>query len=104
MAILNIRNLPDEVHARLRLRAAQNGRSMEAEARHILAEACAEATKRLTVEELQHWIDQSFGPSKPTNVVDEFIAERRQEARREIERYERWAKQVAGRSPRRAPK
>ncbi len=38
---LNIRRLADEVHARLRLRAARNGRSMEAEARDILARACA---------------------------------------------------------------
>ena len=36
MAILNIRNLPDEVHANLRVRAAKAGRSMEAEARTIL--------------------------------------------------------------------
>jgi plasmid stability protein len=41
MAILNIRKLPDDVHARLRLRAAHNGRSMEAEAREILSQACA---------------------------------------------------------------
>lgn len=40
MATLNIRQLPDDVHARLRVRAARNGRSMEAEARHILAGAC----------------------------------------------------------------
>ena len=33
MAVLNIRNLPDEVHAKLRVRAAKAGRSMEAEAR-----------------------------------------------------------------------
>ena len=41
MAILNIRKLPDDVHARLRLRAAHKGRSMEAEAREILSQACA---------------------------------------------------------------
>jgi plasmid stability protein len=40
MAILNIRRLSDDVHAALRLRAARNGRSMEAEARDILAHAC----------------------------------------------------------------
>ncbi len=38
---LNIRRLADEVHAGLRLRAAHNSRSMEAEARDILARACA---------------------------------------------------------------
>ena len=39
MAVLTIRNLPDEVRDRLRLRAAQSGRSMEAEVRDILAQA-----------------------------------------------------------------
>ena len=43
MAILNIRRLSDDVHARLRVRAARAGRSMEAEAREILARACAGA-------------------------------------------------------------
>jgi plasmid stability protein len=36
MAVLTVRNLPDEVHRALRLRAAQHGRSMEAEVRSIL--------------------------------------------------------------------
>jgi antitoxin FitA len=40
MAILNIRKLPDHVHANLRVLAARNGRSMEAEARDILTQAC----------------------------------------------------------------
>lgn len=39
VATLTIRNLPDDVRDRLRLRAAQNGRSMEAEVRQALAEA-----------------------------------------------------------------
>ena len=37
MATLVIRDLDDEVKARLRVQAAENGRSMEAEARAILA-------------------------------------------------------------------
>ncbi|SFV11216.1 FitA-like ribbon-helix-helix domain-containing protein [Pseudoduganella namucuonensis] len=37
MAMLTIRNLPDEVHRALRVRAAQHGRSTEAEVREILA-------------------------------------------------------------------
>ena len=37
---LNIRNLPDEVQAALRARAAKAARSMEAEAGAILTEAC----------------------------------------------------------------
>lgn len=37
MAILTVRNLPDEVHRALRVRAARHGRSTEAEVREILA-------------------------------------------------------------------
>lgn len=39
MAQLTVRNIPDEVVKALRVRAAQNGRSAEAEHRLILAEA-----------------------------------------------------------------
>jgi len=39
MAMLTVRNLPDEVHRALRVRAAQHGRSTEAEVRAILEEA-----------------------------------------------------------------
>jgi antitoxin FitA len=39
MAMLTVRNLPDEVHRALRLRAAQHGRSTEAEVRAILTNA-----------------------------------------------------------------
>ena len=38
MAMLTVRNLPDEVHRALRVRAALRGRSTEAEVRAILAE------------------------------------------------------------------
>jgi len=38
MANLNIRNLDAALHARLRVRAAEHGRSMEAEVRQILAD------------------------------------------------------------------
>lgn len=39
MAVLTVRNVPDEVHRALRVRAAQHGRSAEAEVREILAAA-----------------------------------------------------------------
>ncbi len=39
MAMLTVRNLPDEVHRALRIRAARHGRSTEAEVRAILQEA-----------------------------------------------------------------
>ena len=45
MAMLTVRNLPDDVHRALRMQAALHGRSTEAEVREILAiavkpEAC----------------------------------------------------------------
>jgi plasmid stability protein len=39
MAVLTVRNLPDEVHRALRVRAAEQGRSTEAAVRAILEEA-----------------------------------------------------------------
>lgn len=41
MPTLTIHGLDEETHARLRVRAAQHGRSMEAEVRAILAERLA---------------------------------------------------------------
>ena len=85
MATLNIRNLPDEVHRRLRVRAAEHGRSMEAEAREILARACAEEEPRhrTTAADLRALIDRLYGDRKPTGVVDDLLRERRREAARE---------------------
>ena len=39
MAMLTVRNLPDDVHRALRVRAALHGHSTEAEVREILAVA-----------------------------------------------------------------
>lgn len=39
MAMLTVRNLPDDVHRALRMQAALHGRSTEAEVREILASA-----------------------------------------------------------------
>lgn len=83
MAVLNIRNLPDGIHARLRVRAAKAGRSMEAEARAILAEACERDDQREPASKLPEWVDALYGEDKPAGVVDELIAERRREAREE---------------------
>jgi antitoxin FitA len=84
MAVLNIRNLPDGVHARLRVRAARKGRSMEAEARDILTRACeAEAVGAWAPEEVQAYFDDLLGADRPSGAVDELIAERRREAANE---------------------
>ena len=45
MASITIRNLDDDVKARLRIRAAGNGRSMEEEARLILRAAVGPKTR-----------------------------------------------------------
>jgi plasmid stability protein len=39
MAVLTIRNVPDEVHRALRVRASEHGHSAEAEVREILSAA-----------------------------------------------------------------
>ena len=83
MAILNIRHLPDKVHARLRVRAARAGRSMEAEARAILTAACLDEGKKLSAANLQGWVDRLYGANKPTNVVESLIEERRRESAEE---------------------
>jgi plasmid stability protein len=46
MAMLTVRNLPDEVHRALRMLAASHGRSTEAEVRNIL-ELAVKPEKRL---------------------------------------------------------
>lgn len=80
MAVLTIRNLPDEVRDRLRLRAAQAGHSMEAEVREILAQASHEPHATTDADQLQTWVEQIYGQTKPNDVVDELIRDRRREA------------------------
>ena len=83
MATLNIRKLPNEVHARLRIRAARAGQSMEAEARTILTAACGPEEPILDATTLQGWVDELYAGRLPRGVVDDLIAERRREAARE---------------------
>lgn len=46
MASLSVRNLEDDILARLKRRAARHGRSAEAEAREILAQALSGEAER----------------------------------------------------------
>ena len=63
MASLNIRQLDPALKEKLRIRAARNGRSMEAEARVILKETLSGADKPMTTgAELVDGIRQRFGP------------------------------------------
>jgi plasmid stability protein len=83
MATLTIRNLPDKVRDRLRIAAAERGRSMEAEARAALTDlfGCAEEPD-LDIDAITEEVQAAFAPyrSKQGSVVDELIAERRIEA------------------------
>jgi plasmid stability protein len=58
VASITIRNLEVPLKARLRIRAAHHGRSMEDEARHILRAALAE--ERLPVTNLGETIHRRF--------------------------------------------
>jgi plasmid stability protein len=52
MATLNIKNIPDELYARLRARSAQQHRSISQEVVHILEKTLAE-TRELSILDLK---------------------------------------------------
>ena len=60
MGILTVRNLPDDVHRALRVRAARHGRSTEAEVREILA-AVVKPSSRVRVGEALAAIGRKIG-------------------------------------------
>ena len=60
MASMTIRNIAEDVKKRLRLRAAENGRSVEAEAREILSNGVA--TQPVGADNLFDAIHQRFAP------------------------------------------
>jgi antitoxin FitA len=85
MFTLHIRGLLEDVHAKLRVRAAKAGRSMEAEARMIIADAVREQPpKPGDLESLRAFMLRLYDGELPTGVVDDVIDERRREARREL--------------------
>jgi antitoxin FitA len=64
MATLTIRNLDPEVKKRVRVRAAENGRSMEAELRQIINDAVSNApdATQETGRDLAEAIRRRFAP------------------------------------------
>jgi plasmid stability protein len=60
MAVVTVRNLPDEVHRALRVRAARHGRSTEAEIRDIL-ETAARPPNRIKLGSLLASIAREAG-------------------------------------------
>ena len=76
MAILTVRNVPDSVHPALRVRAAQHGRSTEAEAREILA-SVMNPEKRVRLGDALAALGQKVGLSAQHIEVFEQATERR---------------------------
>lgn len=80
MATLTIRNLSDRAHDALRLRAAGNRRSMEAEARLLIEGLGAPETMPAHLDAIRalqtHAIAAAGGPENAKGVLDSFLAER----------------------------
>mgnify|MGYP000355235436 CR=1 FL=1 len=85
MKTLSIRSIPDDVHAKLRVRAARNGRSMEAEARALLEKSVAGGDADKWVGEIQTLAKQMSAKRKPRNMVDGLLEERRREVHEEAQ-------------------
>lgn len=98
MAALTVRNMTDEEVAALRVLAAENGRSMEAEVREMIRRNLPRprriepprledlppvpAEVRERVERVQAMVREAFGGEMPKGRVDAFLAERRAAAER----------------------
>lgn len=96
MSALTIRQLEPETVAKLRVRAAERGRSMEAEARFWLRAVADDRVALVEAEpakvgqdeidrrvaRVQARVRAAFGGVMPTGVVDEYLAEKREAARR----------------------
>ena len=97
MKTLSIRSIPDEVHAKLRVRAARNGRSMEAEARALLEISVQGGEADKWVGEIQALAKRMSAKRKPNGMVDGLLEERRREVREEAQA---WSSSTRRRSSR----
>jgi plasmid stability protein len=106
MATLTIRNLPDETRDKLRLLAARNGRSMEAEARVQLARAVVEGDevdaerRRERLRSAQQRVARHVLPGSYS--VEQFLKERRDEASAEEAKWDRLERDASKAGPRSA--
>lgn len=75
MAILTVRNVPDDVHRALRVRAAKHGRSTEAEVREILAEV-VKPSSRVRVGEALAAIGRKIGLTNEDVAVLESVRDK----------------------------
>jgi plasmid stability protein len=75
---LVIHDVPDKVWEGLDKKAKASGRTIAAEAAAILAEAVQPAKAGDPAEEFLSMVDRMYGSNRPRNIVDEFLAERRE--------------------------
>lgn len=75
MAVLTVRNVPDDVHRALRVRAARHGRSTEAEVREILA-AVVKPEKRVRVGDALAAIGRNIGLTNEDFAVFESVRDK----------------------------
>jgi antitoxin FitA len=75
MAVLTVRNVPDDVHRALRMRAAQHGRSTEAEVRAIL-ESAVKPEDRVKLGSLMAEIGRRAGLTDEDVAVFEKVRDR----------------------------
>ncbi len=73
MATLTVRNVPEETVRKVKVAAAQKGKSMEAELRSLID---ATYRKQASIAEVQDRIRAMYGGKLPENTVDRFLAER----------------------------
>lgn len=83
MAVLTVRNVPDTVRDRLRLRAARAGTSMEEQVRLILLQASLEPAKTTSAAALPAWVASLYGQKKPSDTVEALLIERKAAERAE---------------------
>lgn len=76
MAMLTVRNLSDDVHRALRVRAASHGRSTEAEVREILAAAVKPET-RLRLGDALSALGRKIGLADEDAAVFERVGDKR---------------------------
>ncbi|MFN0025177.1 MAG: FitA-like ribbon-helix-helix domain-containing protein [Parvularculaceae bacterium] len=68
MPSVTVRHVPEEVHRRLRIRAARNGRSMEAELRQVLALAAGLRPAPVAAPEATEPAKEAESARMPTEV------------------------------------
>ncbi|WP_210270121.1 FitA-like ribbon-helix-helix domain-containing protein [Aureimonas mangrovi] len=72
MGSMTIRNIDDELKAKLRVQAARNGVSMESEARRILRDGVLPPRPKLTEEEIEAKVQRIVALGrKPDQPIDQ---------------------------------